>query len=142
MNHLHHIHQVPISTACDALDLSRASYYREVAPKAPAAPPLEGKHPRALSDEEKQKVLEVLDSPRFVDVSPYQVYATLLDEGVYLCSVSTMYRILRENGQVRELGAGQMERSLEQVVGLRQQDRGMSWSAHGSLVGLGGLLLS
>jgi len=102
VNHLHHIHEVPISTACDALDLPRASYYREVAPKAAAAPPLKGKPPRALSDEERKKVLEVLDSPRFVDVSPYQVYATLLDEGVYLCSVSTMYRILRENGQVRE----------------------------------------
>ncbi|MEC9398225.1 MAG: hypothetical protein VX475_11425 [Myxococcota bacterium] len=48
MNHLHHIHEVPISTACDALDLSRATYYREVAPKAAAAPPLKGKHPRAL----------------------------------------------------------------------------------------------
>lgn len=47
-------------------------------------------------------MLDVLDSPRFVDVSPYQVYATLLDEGTYLCSVSTMYRILREHDQVRE----------------------------------------
>jgi putative transposase len=47
-------------------------------------------------------VVEVLNSERFVDLAPREVYATLLDEGRYLCSVSTMYRILSERGQVRE----------------------------------------
>ena len=61
-----------------------------------------GKHFRALSEQEKSKVLECLNSERFMDKAPAQVYATLLDEGVYLCSISTMYRILRENQQVRE----------------------------------------
>lgn len=55
------------------------------------------KPPSALSAAERQGVLDVIDSPRFMNVSPYQVYATLLDEGAYLCSVSTMYRILREH---------------------------------------------
>jgi putative transposase len=51
---------------------------------------------------ERVAVLEVLRSPRFVDKSPAQVWATLLDEGTYLCSISTMYRLLREAGEVRE----------------------------------------
>jgi transposase InsO family protein len=51
---------------------------------------------------ERTRVLEVLDSEEFVDQAPLQVYATLLERGVYLCSVSTMYRILAEAGQVKE----------------------------------------
>jgi putative transposase len=55
-----------------------------------------------LSDVEQQRVLAVLHSARFVDTTPEQIYATLLDEGVYLCSVSTRYRILRDHHQVKE----------------------------------------
>lgn len=55
-----------------------------------------------LTDLERQLVSEVLTSDRFVDLAPLQIYAQLLDEGVYLCSVSTMYRVLRENRQVKE----------------------------------------
>lgn len=51
---------------------------------------------------ERLRILEMLTSPRFVDLAPLQVYAQLLDEGVYLCSVSTMYRVLADNRQVRE----------------------------------------
>lgn len=51
---------------------------------------------------ERQQILDVLNSDRFVDQAPLEVYAQLLDEGVYLCSVSTMYRVLRENAQVSE----------------------------------------
>ena len=58
--------------------------------------------PHALSESEKAEVLALLQANRFMDCSPRQVYHTLLDEGVCLCSVSTMYRILRENSQVRE----------------------------------------
>jgi transposase InsO family protein len=54
-----------------------------------------------LSPAERARVLAVLDSPRFVDQPPLQVYAALLDEGRYLCSVSTMYRILAEHRQVK-----------------------------------------
>jgi putative transposase len=55
-----------------------------------------------LTDLERLRVLEVLNSDRFVDLAPLQIYAQLLDEGLYLCSVSTMYRVLRENTQVAE----------------------------------------
>lgn len=55
-----------------------------------------------LSEFERRKILEVLGSPGFVDLAPLQVFAQLLDEGTYLCSVSTMYRVLRENKQVKE----------------------------------------
>ncbi|QSE87421.1 DDE-type integrase/transposase/recombinase (plasmid) [Rhodococcus pseudokoreensis] len=55
-----------------------------------------------LTDAERRTVLDVLDSDRFVDRAPAEVYAQLLDEGIYLCSVSTMYRILRENAQVTD----------------------------------------
>jgi putative transposase len=58
--------------------------------------------PRALSQAEKATVRQVLDSPRFQDQAPREVYATLIDEGQYLCSVRTMYRILEESDQVRE----------------------------------------
>jgi putative transposase len=58
--------------------------------------------PRALSALERQEVLEVLHTDRFVDRAPTEVYASLLDEGTYLCSVRTMYRILDEQGEVRE----------------------------------------
>jgi putative transposase len=59
-------------------------------------------HPRALTPEEKTKVLAVLNSPEYQDLAVPQVYASLLDRGEYLCSISTQYRILRENSQVRE----------------------------------------
>ena len=58
--------------------------------------------PRALPPEERQAVLDVLHEPRFVDLAPAEVYATLLDEGNHLCSERTMYRILAENREVRE----------------------------------------
>ncbi len=58
--------------------------------------------PNKLSDEEVDAVLEVLRSARFADCSPAQVYFTLLDEGVYLASESSYYRILRSQGEVRE----------------------------------------
>ena len=55
-----------------------------------------------LSPAERLEVLAVLDQPRFVDLPPVQIYATLLDEGIYLCSISTMYRILAEHAQLVE----------------------------------------
>jgi putative transposase len=55
--------------------------------------------PRALTAAEQQAVLEVLHSERFADAAPATIYATLLDEGTYLCSISTMYRLLRERGE-------------------------------------------
>ena len=58
--------------------------------------------PRALTDDEQATVLEHLHEPRFVDRAPAEVYATLLDEGQYVCSERTMYRLLAAHAEVRE----------------------------------------
>jgi putative transposase len=89
--------------ACVLLGKSRATHYRRCHPApAPAAPAPRPTPPNALSVAERDRVLAVLRKPRFVDKAPAQVWATLLDEGVYLASVATMYRLLREHGEVRE----------------------------------------
>jgi hypothetical protein len=59
-------------------------------------------HPATLSQDERVRVLALLNAERFVDKSPAQVWAILLDEGCYLASISTMYRLLRAEDQVRE----------------------------------------
>ena len=58
--------------------------------------------PLALSEQEQQSVLDILHSERFIDKAPLEIYATLLDEGTYLCSTRTLYRILEKQGEVRE----------------------------------------
>jgi len=102
--------QVGVQAACTALSLARSSSYRRlVAPgAAPAAPrppetalPARSK-PRSLRQDERQAVLDVLHGPRFRDVAPAEVYATLLDEGCYLASERTMYRLLVAQGETGE----------------------------------------
>lgn len=90
-------------TACAALGLPVSTFYRRTR-KNLAPPQVHRKRPshRALSLAEREQVLSILNSDRFGDKPPAQIYAALLDEGVYLCSVSTMYRILVENDQVQE----------------------------------------
>jgi transposase InsO family protein len=88
--------------ACQALDVARASLYRFCQPASLMEAPQRPAPPRALGPAERQTVLAQLNSERFVDQAPAQVYATLLDEGQYLCSVRTMYRILDQHDQVRE----------------------------------------
>ena len=89
--------------ACRALGISRATLYRRRRPPAPAASSLPRPQlPRALSDAERQAVRAVLHAPRFVDLAPAEVVATLLDEGTYLASERTMYRILADAGQTGE----------------------------------------
>lgn len=89
-----------VAALCAALGVPRASFYRWRRPR----PPADSKRfsPRALTSQEQQQVLETLHEPRFVDLAPAEVYATLLDEGQYLCSERTMYRLLTENQEVRE----------------------------------------
>jgi len=87
------------AAACDALGVSRASVYRHRQPPGPSIP--RPTPPRALDPTERQTVLETLDSARFLDQAPAQVHATLLDEGTYLCSARTMYRLLDAAGQVK-----------------------------------------
>jgi putative transposase len=74
----------------------------ETPPKEPAALAVRSRPPRALSDAERVRVREVLNSERFADCAPRTVYATLLDEQQYLCSWRTMYRILADADEVRE----------------------------------------
>ena len=112
-----------IAGACRAVNLPRATYYRNRPADTPhepsssdenrveeqgvAQPPTEAetavrRSPRALEESEEKQVLEELHSERFMDKSPGEVYATLLDEGTYLCSERTMYRILDKHGEVKE----------------------------------------
>jgi len=92
--------EVGIKTACEALEVSRAGFYRRNAPLV--EPNNRPSPPRALSLDERQGVLDILHTERFVDKAPYEVYATLLDEGQYHCSIRTMYRILDDNKEVKE----------------------------------------
>jgi putative transposase len=87
--------------ACRALGVAPATLYRR---RRPPEKRIHERKPsaRALSCEEREDVLEVLHSDRFVDCSPAQVWAALLDEGRYLCSQRTMYRVLDAQGEVRE----------------------------------------
>ena len=94
---------VGVKRACHALTVSRAGFYRwrnlsenEKPASVRALPPL------ALSREEQQRVLDALHEERFVDKASQEVYASLLDEGTYLCSVRTMYRILEAHQEVKE----------------------------------------
>lgn len=91
---------VGVAPACDAFKFPRATLYRRRKPKAIRAP--RPRPARALSDTERKAVLDELHSERFVDVAPPAVYATLLDEGTYLCAPRTMYRILGDAKEVRE----------------------------------------
>ena len=88
--------------ACRALGAAVATIYRRRRPPEPRACRPRPAPARALSHAERQAVLGVLHSERFVDCSPAQVWATLLDEGRYLASERTMYRLLEANGEMRE----------------------------------------
>ena len=94
--------KVGIQAACAALGLPRATYYRHHRPRRQSSRSRR-KPPLALAPEERERVLEVLHAPAFVDLSPRQIWAELVDEQQqYLCSVRTMYRILEAEGEVRE----------------------------------------
>jgi len=90
--------KIGLKAACAALGVPRSSLYRAEHP----LPISLRTSPRALSTEEKTNVRDTLNSARFQDQAPREVYATLLDEGKYFCSWRSMYRILNENREVRE----------------------------------------
>jgi putative transposase len=92
---------VGVAPACRALEVSRASFYRHRFPPAVPARP-RPRPARALSLSERHSVLEQLHAERFLDQSPREIYAALLDEGRYLCSIRTMYRLLEQHGELRE----------------------------------------
>ena len=93
-----------LAAACAALGVSRATVQRRrrrpgvsVAIRRPRPRPA-----RALSDAQRQQVLDLRHAPRFADQAPAEIYASLLDEGVYHCSIRTMYRMLDRDGEIRE----------------------------------------
>ena len=92
--------QLGIAPTCAALGLPRATYYRRWRPRN--VPPRRRPSPRALTADEQSTVLGRLHEPRFVNLAPAEVHATLLDEGAYLCSERTRYRLLARRAEVRE----------------------------------------
>jgi putative transposase len=103
----HLAQEVGVSRSCQVLEVPRSSLYRARVPlpPAPVSPPVAHHRPpppSALTPQERTQVREILNSPRFQDQAPRQVWAQLLDEGHYLCSWRTMYRLLAVEHQVRE----------------------------------------
>jgi putative transposase len=94
---------VGIKSACNALVISRANFYRwKNQREKPEKRYVRPVPPLALSSKEQQQVLDILHNKQFVDKTPQEVYAALLDDGNYLCSVRTMYRILGACNEVKE----------------------------------------
>ena len=98
---------IGVRGACDAVGAAQAGWYRRhrQSPPPPRPAPIphrERAQPRALTDAERQEILDELHSPRLVDLSPTEVWAILLDEGRYLGSISTFYRLLRQASGTRE----------------------------------------
>jgi putative transposase len=98
---------VGAAPACAALRVSRATFYRQREADAQPVKPTESladarRSPRALSRDEQQAVLDMLHEPRFADRAPAAVYAQVLDEGRYFCSIRTMYRLLSRTQEARE----------------------------------------
>jgi putative transposase len=119
---------VGVRKACDTLGLARASYYRWDLPDCPDSREQQRPVPSwALSGQERQRVLDTLHTERFVDQSPREIFATLLDEGTYLCSVSSMYRILDEKGEVKER-RDQLRHPMYQVPELLATGPNQVWS--------------
>lgn len=88
--------------ACELLGASRATLYRHRQPPM-LGPPVPRPEPvNKLTEPERQRILAVLRSEEFCDLAPAQIWARLLDDGIYLCSISTMYRLLAIAGENRE----------------------------------------
>jgi len=91
-----------VTGACRMMDIPRSSYYRRQRPR-PYGPRLKPtSHPRALHPDERTSILEICHSSRFTDAAPASIVATLLDEGIYLGSERTFYRVLAQAGESRE----------------------------------------
>ncbi|BDE04907.1 IS3 family transposase [Vulcanimicrobium alpinum] len=97
-------HEIPQRALCTAAGISRSTLRRRLNGTPERLPSVISRRRsrRALSEHEQAEVLAVLHGERFADRAPATIHATLLDEGIYLCSVSTMYRLLRANAEVRE----------------------------------------
>lgn len=92
--------RVGVRPACTALDVARPTFYRRRQPQPAAS--ARPRPPLSLTGSEEQAILDILHSERFVNDAPAEIHATLLDEGNYLCSTRTMYRVLERHHEVRE----------------------------------------
>jgi len=101
-------HSIPVDMLCSAMSISKATYYRQMdrekrvlntfsLASSPSDPPK-----NALNKLEKQTVIDLLHSEQFVDKTPYEIYYELIDQGVYHCSIRTMYRVLMELGESKD----------------------------------------
>lgn len=93
---------IGVQSACAVFAFPRSRFYRRHQAKTVVEKPRRTQPSRTLSADERIQVRDLLDSERFADASPYEVYAALLDEGIYHCSIRTMYRILHEFAEVQE----------------------------------------
>lgn len=100
--------ELGVAEACRVIGVARATFYRHRRPPrarpciVERRPPRPRLRPNALAPTERQRVLDVLHEPRFLDASPTEVYYTLLDEGTYIASLRSFYRVLGASGEVRE----------------------------------------
>lgn len=91
-----------MTAACDALCLPRSAVYRRRQGKPPTEKTPRPRPPRALLEAERTAVMDTLHAEPFVDKAPREIWAELLEAGIYLCSIRTMYRLLEEHGELRE----------------------------------------
>ena len=94
--------EVPLSAACSALNVSRASLYRSRRPAVAPVVRMRAPSPRRLDDAERQEILDTLHLDEFADQPPTEVYATLLGRGKYIGSIRTIYRVLAESDETKE----------------------------------------
>lgn len=105
MNTITEIHTkngIAIDRLCDALLIPRATYYWHLENEKNKPVKLKGSPKNALSDKEKEQVLDILHGERFIDKTPYDAFNAMLDEGEYHCSPRTMYRLLEAQGENRD----------------------------------------
>jgi len=122
--------KVGFNRACEAFAVNPRSHRHRrqrdqgrLRPSPPTVPGPRRPHPASLTDAEKDLVIETLCEERFCDLAPAQVYSTLLDEGVYLCSERQMYRVLAERHLVRERRRGGHQRAGAYGVPRLEADR-------------------
>lgn len=120
---------LPVYRSCALAGVPRGSYYRTLAGPLQRESMQRPAPPNKLTDTEQQELITALNSARFVDKAPRQVWAALLDEGTYLASVSTMYRLLRARDQVRERRAqARHEARKKPYLVARAPNEIFSWS--------------
>ena len=120
---------IGVKKACSVLDVPRATIYRWRKPRSKNRRQAKKRRsPIALTRNERQEVLDLLHSPDYVDMAPHQIYANLLDNKQrYLCSIRTMYRLLRQEDEVRER-RNQRKHPIYEKPELLATDTNQLWS--------------